>query len=229
MSKNAKLYEHAFLTGCDYRTEWMLPWFIDNFRLYNPEVPLVFANFGVSKKTYKYIKNESHAIINLEKEMGMGWFLKPLSMLNCPSKYTCWIDTDCEVLDGLDGIWDHVEPLKLTMVEDKPWSRRSGEVWHNSGVVAFYNKPPILNAWWNAVKQSPKVGDQEILHQILDPLRRLTYIKDLPNEYNWLRLQLENDGQDNLEKKVMHWTGEKGKNRIRKKISDLEEEMLKHA
>ena len=35
--------------------------------------------------------------------------------------------------------------------------------------------------------------------------------------------------KDNLEKKIMHWTGEKGKNRIRKKISDLEEEMLKHA
>ena len=51
-----------------------------------------------------------------------------------------------------------------------------------------------------------------------DDLGRRVYIKELPNEYNWLRVQLVNDKQDNKNKKIMHWTGEKGNDRIRGKI-----------
>ena len=47
--KNSKIYNKAFLTGCDHKTEWMLPWFVENFRLTNPSIPLIFANFGITK------------------------------------------------------------------------------------------------------------------------------------------------------------------------------------
>ena len=79
-------------------------------------------------------------------------------------------------------------------------------------------KPQVLRAWVGAVKKNPEVGDQEVLHSILDPLLKLTHINDLPNIYNWLRLQLENDKQDNPNKLVMHWTGRKGKEVIRKLV-----------
>jgi hypothetical protein len=50
---------------------------------------------------------------------------------------------------------------------------------------------------------------------MLNPITKMTYISELPNEYNWLRLQVENDGEDSPKKKIMHWTGEKGNERIR--------------
>jgi len=47
-----------------------------------------------------------------------------------------------------------------------------------------------------------------------DPLKKRIYIEDLPNIYNWLRIQLL-DGHDSSKKKIMHWTGAKGKEHIR--------------
>ena len=46
-------------------------------------------------------------------------------------------------------------------------------------------------------------------------MKRLSHITDLPNKYNWLRLQIER-GDDSSEKLAMHWTGFKGKDMIRK-------------
>ena len=44
-------------------------------------------------------------------------------------------------------------------------------------------------------------------------------ITEIPNKYNWLRVQLENDKEDSQDKLVMHWTGKKGKDRIKDKIA----------
>jgi len=50
-----------------------------------------------------------------------------------------------------------------------------------------------------------------------DDIHRLQYINSLPNIFNWLRIQLI-DNQDNPAKKIMHWTGRKGKLKIQEKI-----------
>ena len=42
-------YDKAFLTGCDYKYEWLLPWFFKNYKKYN-NTPLIFADFGVKNK-----------------------------------------------------------------------------------------------------------------------------------------------------------------------------------
>ena len=41
------------------------------------------------------------------------------------------------------------------------------------------------------------------------------YINELPNKWNWLRLQIEHDNEDSNDKKIMHWTGAKGNDRIK--------------
>ena len=221
----SKIYDKVFLTGCDQNTEWMLDWFIDNLRKHKNNIPVVFADFGVSDEMIKRIREEKkfHAVINMRKASEKGWFLKPRAMLSSPSKKTIWIDTDCEILDNIENLFDMLEPGKLAMVEDKPWTKRSGDLWHNSGVVGFMDKPIILHEWCKAI-QIKKVGiatlgngDQEILHSILNPITKLTYIKDLPNEYNVMRVQVDNDNYQGR-KKIMHWTGEKGKIRIRSMI-----------
>ena len=181
-------YEKAFLTGCDKHHEWMLPWFIRNYRLYNSS-PLIFADFGISD--VKIIHGKVDAIIDLTDETE-GWnnvFKKPEAMLLCPSKNTVWIDTDCEILTSIEGIWKLLEPNKLNMVEDKPWTKRRPEKgsWYNSGVVGFIDKPQILRQWAKWIGESNEVGDQEVLYARLVKLQKLTYINPLPNEYNWLR------------------------------------------
>ena len=107
------------------------------------------------------------------------------------------------------------------MVEDKPWSKRRGEygAWYNSGVVGFIGKPSILKQWSKWILESKEVGDQEVLYEKLDQLQKLTYINPIPNEYNWLRLQLEHDNQNSWNKKIVHWTGYKGKERIKEFIN----------
>lgn len=215
MMDNMK-YDRAFLTGADSNTEWMLPWFFENYKKHN-DTPLIFADFGVTD--LDYVRENVHAVMNLTNIQEQGWFKKPKAMLHCPAKRTVWIDTDCEVLGDLSNIFSFLHPGKLNMVEDKPWSRRMRETWYNSGIVGFVDKPKILGEWAKQVQDNPQRGDQETLHAMLDPLSQMTYINPIPNIYNWLRVQLENDEQDNDSKLVMHWTGAKGKDRIREKMS----------
>jgi len=211
-------YTRAFLTGCDYKYEWLLPWFFKNYLKYN-KAPLVFADFGLKDDTI--VKKHAHAIIDLRKIPEKGWFKKPKAMLNCPAEKTVWIDTDCQVLQNIESIFSLLQPNKLNMVEDKPWTKRRGEngAWYNSGVVGYIGKPPILKQWADWILESNEIGDQEVLYERLDPLEKLTYINPLPNEYNWLRVQIEHDDQDSWNKKVVHWTGYKGKKRIMDQIN----------
>ena len=214
---SSKIYDKVFLTGCDKNTEWMLPWFLDNYHKHN-DVPIVLADFGMTKSALEAVKNQKRiaAVMDLTSTKEQGWFKKPLSMLKCPSKYTCWLDTDCEVLGNVSSVFDKVEPQKLAMVCDRPWTKRSKQTWYNSGVVAFKDKPKILEKWVEAVRKNPVRGDQETLHLLLEtPLDQMIYITELPNKYNWLRVQLQNDKQDSKDKLVMHWTGRKGKDKIK--------------
>lgn len=209
------------LTGCDKNTEWTLKWFIDNYCKHN-SIPICFANFGVTEEMLDWIHLQPivETVIDVIPNKSGGWFLKPQAMMRSPYEYTCWIDTDCHVLGDISGIFNYVEPNKLAMVEDLPWSARRGEKWHNSGVVAFKNKPPILKEW---VKKSdrfvpkPNVenympGDQDMLHLLVmeSPLKRMVNIVDLPNKYNVMRVQHE-DGTAPKDAVIHHWTGYKGK------------------
>ena len=212
MAKPMKLYDEAYVTGCDNTQEWMLPWFLKNFKKNNNK-PLVFANFGITDLTMQIVRENVHAVMDLTNTEEKGWFKKPLSMLKSPSKKTVWIDTDCEVRENTDDIFDLIEPEKLLMAKDEPWIWRRGHLWHNSGVVGFQDKPVILYQWVKAVKQNPLDGDQEVLDKILSPITKIKYITDLPNKYNVLRLQLEKDGYGG-EVKIAHWTGQKGKIKI---------------
>lgn len=210
----------AFITGCDLNTEWMLPWFVENYAKHN-NVDIGFVDFGVTEETREWIYKMSpfKFIVDVPRQKVNGWFLKPKAMIKTPREEVVWLDTDIHVLGNLSGIFNYLEENKLAMVEDKPWSQRRGETWHNSGVVGIKGKPKILSDWVTACAESPSVGDQEVLHEMLSesPLKRISNIVDLPNIYNWLRIQIQ-DGQDNKNKLCMHWTGQKGKLQIRKLI-----------
>lgn len=216
MVKIMKSYDKVFLTGCDSNTEWMLGWFIQNYRRFN-STPLIFANFGISEEMHNIVASGCDGMIDLQSLKEEGWLKKPQAMIEASkiADKVCWIDTDCQILANIDPIFELTVPNKLSMAEDKPWSKRREEVWHNSGVVLFQDRPPILDTWATAVKAAPREGDQETLHRILrEQLNRQIHVSNLPTEYNWLRLMIQ-DGQDSPRKKIMHWTGNIGKKYIR--------------
>jgi hypothetical protein len=221
METGMKSYDNLFITGCDHNTDWMLEWFLKNFRANNRKAQILVADFGMTDRAYDEYCIIADGIIDMTSSKDRGWFKKPGVMIEAAkfANKVCWVDTDCEVLDNIESVFNHTEPNKLSMVEDKPWSLRRAETWHNSGVVAFEGSPDILHKWAKEVASNPVVGDQEVLHAMLrDPIKRIQYIHSMPNAYNWLRLQLQ-DGQDSPNKKIMHWTGNKGKQHIKRVIN----------
>ena len=191
-----------FITGCDKNTRWQLDWFKKNYDKHNDTSLHVF-DFDTF-------------------EPGLaGWFKKPAAMIEASkmADQVCWIDTDCEVRDDISKIFEYVVPNKLTMAQDKPWSIRRQETWHNSGMVAFQGVPVILKKWAEEVQRSPVVGDQEVLHTMIRiGMNRLIYIEDLPRQYNTLRIDLIDKSEPN-NIKVMHWTGQKGKEEIMRQMN----------
>jgi hypothetical protein len=208
-------YSKLFVTGCDKNTEWMLPFFIPRFTKHC-DLPLMVFDFGMSPEVAQ--------AVDAVKVTGqdVGWFKKPKAMVQASKQadYVCWLDTDCEVRDNIEGIFDHIEPNKMAMAKDLPWTTRHMTKWHNTGVVAFRSRPNILDEWSTAVAFTKERGDQEVLHQLLqDPMRRMIHITDLPRSYNTLRLDLQ-DGTAPANIKIMHWTGQKGKDKIKELMNE---------
>jgi hypothetical protein len=214
-------FSRLFITGCDQNTEWQLPWFIERFKRHNPDEKLVVFNFGSHPFQYP-VPN-----VSLVKEKASGWFKKPAAMLKSSTmaEKVCWLDTDCEVRGPISDVFDKVVKNKLAMVEDVPWTRRRGEKWHNSGVVAFESQPVILGKWVTAIRHlgkvtNPMFGDQDVLHGLTnDPMLKLMHITDLPREYNTLRLDFQ-DGTAPMNPKIVHWTGKKGKEVIKEQMKN---------
>lgn len=199
---------NLFITGCNKSHAWMLPWFKENFYKHNPDAELIVFDFDT-------------LFTDLQ-----GWFKKPAVMIHASTmaEKVCWIDTDCEVLGNIEGIFNYVKPNQIAMALDQPWTtRRSNRGnWYNSGVVAYQGVPAVLSEWNRFIVQklTTEVGDQEVLNWMLDgdTLRELTHIAHLPRIYNTLRLDvIDNTVPPNH--KIMHWTGKKGKDIIKEKMN----------
>jgi len=218
-------FDRIFVTGCDKSNEWMLDWFLDNYKKHN-DTPIVFADFGISEDKLKdLIDNKKfHAVMHFSKPKNkmVSWFLKPTAMIHAPSDEVVWIDTDCEVLGDLSGIFEDMVQMRLNMVQDRPWSKRNGErgPWYNSGIVGINGRPPILKQWEIACTNEPvQRGDQEVLYFMLDEIGKLTHINELHNKYNVIRLQYV-DGTVPKQVLVKHHTGFKGKEKNRELMKE---------
>ena len=208
-------YDECVITGCDVKTEWQLNWFLENYGQHERR-PLIVCDFGMSPQYIQYCHQHPKVsgVMNLSQTADEGWFNKPIAMFNSPGRKTVWLDTDCEVKRSLNELFKLIVPNKLSMVEDRPWTKRRGEIWHNSGVVGFIQKPKILHDWCNAVRENPQVGDQEVLHSLLNPITRMTHINDLPFEWNVMRLATDHDDYKGPIY-IQHHTGSKGKDKIK--------------
>lgn len=214
---------NIFLTGCDINTEWQLPWFIERYKAHN-STPIVCADFGMSNEGLEFAEKKFNLVIEV-KSKAKGWFKKPRAILDASYldgvEKTCWVDTDCEVTSDISGIFKLSEQGRLGMVKDRPWTNRRNSLgdWYNSGVVLVEGTPNILRAWADECIRDPVQGDQEVLYLMMggDELKKLTCINPLPHKYNTLRLDYI-DGIDVKNPKIIHHTGAKGKEVIRKQM-----------
>lgn len=216
-----------FVTGCDEKTEWQLPWFIHNFREHNPDAKLVLADFGMSDYMWQQVYDDFDDHFEVLSE-AKGWFKKPRALLDASRledvSKVCWLDTDCEIKGNIEHIFDLSEPHRLGMVEDRPWTARRNELgeWYNSGVVLIEGTPNILKMWADECIRNPVQGDQEVLYLMMggDRLQKLTYINPLPHTYNTLRLDYI-DGINVRNPKIVHHTGKKGNDVIRGQMKNV--------
>ena len=220
------MYEtKAIVVGVDSKAFWQLEFFFNFLYKFETEMhsagitPVIY-DLGMTKE--QRAKAETfcfggldEAVIDL-KDRVEGWFAKPAVMSDAAWRFdkTVWVDVDVEITNPRwFDIFDRIEYNKLLMAEDRPWTKRRGEKWHNSGVVGFsFPHPNILKSWQKAMTMNHgQRGDQEVLHQMLkNPLDRVKHITDLPSRYNFLRID-EIDGHDPEKAWAIHWTGDKGK------------------
>jgi hypothetical protein len=216
----------SFLTGCDYNTEWQLPWFIENFLEHSVGI-LQIADFGMSTDMLDLIEHHPRFgkqiyILSLSYDNKMsGWFKKPQAIYEATRDgfSICWLDTDCQIDGDIDSIWSHFEPGRIGMVVDRPWTKRrpdNGE-WYNSGVVLSDRNQTLTN-WMGSCAQNQTECDQHVLYYMHTPIERIGKIYPIPHEYNTLRLDyIDNVAVDNPI--VIHHTGKQGNDVIRQQMN----------
>lgn len=124
--------QDGVLTGSDALQEWMLPWWWERFRKFNP-YKVAFADFGMSEQARNWCRQRGEvipiqfpegclrsredlpsekialweSIYNAERlwKSRKAWFMKSLAMVRTPFLRTIWIDLDCEVLGPLDEMF----------------------------------------------------------------------------------------------------------------------------
>lgn len=225
--------ENGIVVGSDDRQEWLLPWWWENYRKHN-SFPVAFVDFGLSEKMKEWCRErgewirlriadifvkdkeeiESSRAEEWERTYGEGfwysrktWFKKPLACLQSPFKKSIWIDTDCEVLGKIEGMF---EQEGFAIAKDQTCKG------YNSGVMVFQRNDPIVQEWADLSfeKNGEFRGDQDLLSEILAG----KMIAELPPIYNW------NVGYgENRKALIYHWLGDRGKLALRHLIIGREE------
>jgi len=202
---------HGVVTGCDRRMEWMLPWWYGHYQKHN-NYKVCFADFGMSGEAQKWCESRG-ILVNVRQKARKTWFKKPLSMLRTPFDNIIWVDLDCEIRKSLSPLMAYCQNgVGVTLDPHNPHNKdESGTKIEDAvatGVVASYRFNQLILEWANACLDANKMrGDQEVFNQLIINNRK--QINIMPPEYQWLRLDGEND--DAI---MMHWTGSKGKIKI---------------
>ena len=213
--------EKLFITGASKNIEWLLPWWFGNFRKHNPNSEVVVFDFGLSEKALDWCKKKN---IETQKPVQKceGWFYKPTALREAKGELKIWIDVDCEVKGDITPLFDFIREDKLSC---------SIDMWHSwgclyqTGVVGVKGDPDILQQWEKrCIKPEGQYGrgDQELLWDIVKDEDKAP-IHVLPEKYNWLRMSLFRNRPANrvhYDCKVIHWTGEQGKQIITRAIRE---------
>ncbi|PCI77178.1 hypothetical protein COB21_03325 [Candidatus Aerophobetes bacterium] len=144
-SPPTKSLDQGIITGCDYKQEWMLKWWLYHAKK-NSRLPLSVIDFGMSKSAKIFLQSRVHII---DGSKALNPFLKPSSYIfpsNWPenwkqdatsqrpfyfakilatqlSPYTqsLWVDVDCKIIENPIGAFAYIDEAQgLSMALDDP-------------------------------------------------------------------------------------------------------------
>ena len=205
------------ITGVDHSHEDLLEWWLKNvYKHHNYNVEVGVMDFGMSPALRGRLEDNYPATFsrpfNGTKARKIGWFYKVQAVMDCPSKSVCWLDVDCEILTDISDVYNLVPPGMIGLTRD--WVRGN---WWATGVIVVNDRPSLLEHWDRRLNADDGIrGDQEALYELVGN-KEQEQIQELPQDYQWLRISL-NKGKDSPTKKVIHWTGPRGKEHIRKNL-----------
>lgn len=212
------MIDKTFITGADSTHEIYLKWWLRNFREHNKDAHVTICDFGLTSKAHEWIKENADWVVRYEPHSTSAWFYKTQVLIDSIYDYSCWIDVDCQVVAPIEDIFEYAKDDKIGLTIDKGRKSDHNQVWWATGVNVIKGKPQILYDWHEQLKRTKRRGDQEALHEImLDNPSRNSDIVLMPAEYQWLRVQLLK-GEDTPNKKIIHWTGNTGKNHIEENL-----------
>ena len=226
MEKQTKSFHKVIITGTDKKYQHYLPWWIHNVsKNTSSDVHIAIADFGMDSK-WKHWARKQEVVkewIDLPppppRYKGNTWFYKPITLLASKYESKVWIDIDCEILDNIDALFNFLHEGKISTCPDyyHSWGCK-----YQTGVFVTKSQPEILKKW--AIECDRGVtsnrGDQEILWDVINRENAHPRISPIPEEYNWLRIALDK-GKDIPNKKIIHWTGDRGKQVIAEKINEF--------
>lgn len=200
----------TIVTGTDNSFQHYLPWWVESVKKNFPSADITICDFGMNEKWVNWSKENANEFISYDKGNYLSWFLKPQTLVDSQYEYKCWIDIDCEILKDISDIFNYVKEEKLSTTIDHyhAWGCK-----FQTGVFAVKGTPAILKEWAAACAHPKNRGDQEILWDVVKEKQHL--ISLIPENYNWLRIALAR-GKDHKDKKIIHWTGDSGKEYIEK-------------
>ena len=205
------------ITGVDHSHEDLLEWWLKNvYKHHNYNVEVGVMDFGMSPALRGRLEDNYPATFsrpfNGTKARKIGWFYKVQAVMDCPSKSVCWLDVDCEILTDISDVYNLVPPGMIGLTRD--WVRGN---WWATGVIVVNDRPSLLEHWDRRLNADDGIrGDQEALYELVGN-KEHEQIQELPQDYQWLRISL-NKGKDSPTKKVIHWTGRRGKEFIRETL-----------
>ncbi len=200
------------ITGVDKNHEDMVIWWYENVKKHNPDVKVGIWDFGMSMQMREVVKGiDAWLSEPITHPSNIGWFNKTRAVIDTPSQSVAWLDVDCEVLTNIEEIFSLVPSNMIGLTRD--WVRDN---WWATGVIVVNDRPELLKHWNEMLLKTAIRGDQEMLFEIVGKEEH-DEIQELPQEYQWLRISL-NKGVDSPTKKIIHWTGPKGKRFIREHL-----------
>lgn len=234
----------GILVGCDEKQEWILPWWLRNYRLTN-SLPVAFVDFGMSPAAKHWCSKQGVVLSLAEKvlyvqkreeidpevvkrwesvygtdfwESRPSWFYKPIALLETPFERTLWLDVDCEVKGELASLFSTVTS-EIALCPEPSYAQekvRASSICEPGEVL--YNSGAILYQ-----KKSPLVALwADEARNCKAPfwsdqhlLSRIIFEKNHPVKELSPLYNWHMALGENQEAKIIHWLGERGKMYIR--------------
>ncbi len=209
--------DRGVVVGCDSAAEWMLPWWFQNFRKHNPDLPVAVADFGMTDSCRRSAPAGVSVFDVKDVDVPLGWFLKPFALLRSPFAKALWIDLDCEVRGDVSPLLDAIEPDRIVGVVDEGDGLQVHTV--NTGVIGVEKTAPVLGRWAEECLER-----HYSFHSDQDALFATMKTGDLIERgprWNNIRMMAEVEGCV-----IRHWTGPKGKDHIMREWSSTEDSRI---